>query len=68
MSRYETKTKPALSEIRQAFAFHGHGAFDLRKAAVDAAAAAGATPAEIADAVGGRAVWNRFVRAVKAAR
>jgi hypothetical protein len=65
---YDTVTKPALREIGEAFAYHGHGAFNLRKRAVDAAAKAGATPAEIADAVGGRAAWNRFVRVVKSRR
>jgi hypothetical protein len=63
---YDTVTVPALNELRHA-TLHGPEPLPAIKAAVDAAAAAGATPTEIADAVGGRTAWNELVRALKGA-
>jgi hypothetical protein len=72
---YDTVTVPALRALQRAAAERRQLADDgvawwaelePVKAAVDAAAAAGATPSEIADAVGGRDAWNALVRALKA--
>jgi hypothetical protein len=71
MAHYDTVTKPALLDLERAFGKAGtpwEPALPDLKATVDAAAKAGATPNEIADAVGGRVIWNRFVRAIKRAK
>lgn len=66
--RYDTETKPALRAVERA-CFGPDAPLPLAdiKSACDAAVAAGATPNEIAEAVGGREAWNAFVRGLKGA-
>jgi hypothetical protein len=63
--KYESETKPALRALERAA--HQPAPLAEIKAAVDAAAAAGATPHEIAEAVGGREAWNALVRSLRTA-
>lgn len=69
MAHYDTVTRPALAALRRATLTGDLAPLPLPeiKAAVDAAARSGATPAEIADAVGGREAWNALVRALREA-
>ena len=64
---YDVKTKPALNKVENAAMalYKGKGTLAALKAAVDAAAKAGATKNELVDAVGGKEAWNGFVREVK---
>lgn len=67
MSSYETRTKPALAALTAAtIGPDAPEPLAAIKAAADAAAAAGATPNEIAAAVGGGTAWNALVRALRA--
>jgi DNA-binding MarR family transcriptional regulator len=59
---YDVKTKPALSALSKAV---DSGNLKAIKAAVDAAANAGATKNEIVNAVGGSKDWNQLVRKLK---
>lgn len=70
MKHYDTETKPALSALAREMTRPPMGpTHDLPriKAAVDAAAQAGATPHEIVEHVGGTKRWNQLVRALKKA-
>lgn len=63
MSHHETVTKPALNALFRT----DKGNLAKLKAAIDAAAEAGATPREIAENVGGTREWNKVVRRLKKA-
>lgn len=63
MAHYDTVTKPALNTLFRT----DKGDLPALKAAIDAAAAAGATPNEIAENVGGTREWNKIVRRLKKA-
>lgn len=69
--KYDTTTKPALGRVRRAFAGATHDwrwppeTLPERKAATDAAAAAGATLHELTEAVGGVTAWNAYVRELR---
>lgn len=64
-SAYETKTKPALRKFADLA-----GGKDLKaiKAAIDAAAKAGATKKDLMDAIGGADQWNKLIRRLKKSR
>lgn len=66
-SPYETETKPALRALTATcLGPDAPAPLTEIKAAVDAASKAGATPREIADAVGGQHAWNALVRTLRA--
>lgn len=68
MSHYETVTKPALNALKVGLSAVHHAGPDALaecKRLIDAAAAAGATPNDLIEAVGGATVWNILIRAFK---
>ena len=67
MAHYDTVTKPALSAWSSAF-FAKDTDLATKKSACDAAAKSGASPKDIADAIGGSSAWNGFVRSLKASK
>jgi hypothetical protein len=63
MAKYDTVTKPALNTLFRA----DRKDLPTLKAAIDAAAAAGATPHEIVENVGGTSEWKKVVRQLRKA-